>query len=160
MSTAAAPRLHPRSGWTPWPERLFGSVSPSPVWTGLGLSLLAFIPGLALTSLSGDLRAFTEPGLLQDRDARIVAFLCVLVGFLPACQQYLLRSAEANLNALAPSFVAGVDPIDTLELRRPNFWLWIVPGTLLMPAIAYAVDRDFSFYLQPEYFLQPMHWFQ
>lgn len=131
------------------------------MWTGVGLSLLSLALLVVVTGLSGEMQAILESGhgLLQHRDARIMLFLCVLAGFLPACQQYLLRCTQQNLSALERSS-GGVDPMASLELRRPNFWLWVLPGILALPAIAYAIDRDFGFYLQPEYFGQPMHWFE
>jgi hypothetical protein len=115
-----------------------------------------------MTALSGEMQIFTESGqsLLQYRDARIVVLLCVLVGFLPASQRYLLRSTQTNLRALEPLLPDAVDPVDSLELPRPSFWRCILPGILLLPAIAYAIDRDLSFYLQPEYYRLPIHWFQ
>jgi hypothetical protein len=102
---------------------------------------------------------FRESGsaLLGDRDARLAVLLCVLVGFLPASQQYMLRFTQANVRALEPLLGRGAE---SLTLPRPSFWACILPGLLAIPAIGYAIDRDLSFYLQPAYFAQPSHVFQ
>jgi hypothetical protein len=109
--------------------------------------------------LSEDMRTFaeSEEGLLQLRDARLALFLCALVGFLPASQQFVVRFTQANLRALEPLLGRGAE---SLELPRPGFWSCILPGILIAPAVAYGIDRDFSFYFQPAYLAQPVHIFQ
>jgi hypothetical protein len=69
----------------------------------------------------------------------------------------MLRFTQANLRALEPLLGRSAQP---LELPRPRFWVFILPGILAMPAIAYAIDRDFSLYIQPGYLAQPTHLFQ
>ena len=104
------------------------------------------------------MRTFAESdrGLLYERDARLAVLLCVLVGLIPASQQYMVRFTRANLRALEPSLSRGTE---VLELRRPGFWQCIVPGILMAPAIAYGIDRDLGFYLQADY-LTTIHAFQ
>ncbi len=145
--------------WQPWPERVFGKSPLSPLWLGVALSLCTLGLLIAVAVVGGELRTLSESGrgLLEERDARIALFLCVLVGLLPASQQYMLRFTRANLRALAPLLGDRVEP---LALPRPSFWLCILPGILTMPAIAYAIDRDLGFYFQPEYLAQPTHLFQ
>jgi hypothetical protein len=145
--------------WQPWPERIWGDLPVSPSWLGVAVSLFTLIVLIAVASVSDDLRAFSErgQGLLQERDARIAVFLCVCVGFLPASQQYMMRFTQANLRALEPLLGRNAE---SLQLSRPNFWVYILPGILAMPAIAYAIDRDFSIYFQRVYFAQATHLFQ
>ncbi len=145
--------------WQPWPERLFGKSPLSPLWGGVGISLLTLAVLGAVTGLGGEMADFRESGsaLLGDRDARLAVLICVLVGFLPASQQYMLRFTQANVLALEPLLGRAAEP---LTLPRPSFWACILPGLLAIPAIGYAIDRDLSFYLQPAYFSRLIHVFQ
>jgi hypothetical protein len=114
---------------------------------------------VGVASLGGEMRSFAESdrGILEERDARLAVFLCVLVGFVPVSQQYMVRFTQANLRALEPLLARGPE---SLELPRPSFWLCILPGLLTIPAIAYGIDRDLSFYLEPEYLARPSHIFR
>jgi hypothetical protein len=154
VSIAAANRVV----WTPWPERLPGKSSISPLWAGLSVSLATLLVLGSVWGLTGEMREFLESDLdiLQVRDARLALILCALVGFLPASQQYLMRATRDNLRDLEPLLARGAE---SLELARPSFWLCILPGLLVAPAVGYGIDRDLSLYLTPEY-LSLTHLFQ
>lgn len=145
--------------WHPWSERIFGKLQVSPIWVGAMVSLFTLAVLIAVSIASGELQTFVESshGLLADRDARLAVSLCVLVGLFPAAQLYMVRFTQANLRALEPLLARGAE---VLELPRPGFWQCILPGILLMPAIAYAVDRDVSMYFRADYLSGPIHLFQ
>lgn len=119
------------------------------MWLGASLVTLAAL--LVSWVLGGELAEFAKSGrgILEERDLRLALTLCALVGLIPASQQYMLGVTQANLRALEPLLGRGAE---SPELPRPSFWRCILPGILAMPAIAYAIDRDLSFYFQREYF--------
>ncbi|MCG8591409.1 MAG: hypothetical protein MJE66_19105 [Proteobacteria bacterium] len=146
-------------GWSPLAVRVYGALPGSPLWVGLGFSGLTLAVVLLATWLAGELSPYiaSERSLLDVRDARLALVLCALVGFLPTAQVLMLRFTRENLRALAPALGQAPAP---LRLPKPSFWRHTLPSLLVVPLIAFSIDRDLRLYLDPAYLAGPIHWFQ
>ena len=129
-----------------WLER-----APLPAWA-IGLAFVALVLGsvalaVALIQSPGGIE---RPGLLANRDLRFGLTLTVLAAYTPLSRYYLLRAAERNREALRRLLGAKVEP--ALAVAAP--WLpgWVAAlFVLVVPPIAFSVDRDPGLYLRAEY---------
>jgi hypothetical protein len=146
-------------GWSPWPYRRYERLTLPPLAIGALLSAAAFAILIVLAWTAGGMREFvhSDRSLLHERDARLAVYLCLLVGFLPTAQYYMVRLTRANLAALDPLLRRSAQPP---ALPRPNLWIVTIPSVLVFPLIALSIDRDPFFYFQRFYWAEGTHWFQ
>jgi hypothetical protein len=122
----------------PLPPALFGAL----VAAGL-LGLLAL-----LAVATGSFEHLAAEGLAwwQDRDGRVSVLVSLLAGAIPAALRYHELGTRRNLEALASANLwPGAPPaaLRSATAGSPRAALWFgLSGFLLIPFIAFTVDRD------------------
>jgi len=140
-----------------WSDWLFERVPLPPVVFGalLAAALLGLLALLAVATGALDRLAAEGSSWWQDRDGRVAALLALLAGTIPAALRYHELGTRRNLDALAAANLWPGGP--PAALRRatsgsPRAALWFgLSGFLLIPAVAYTVDRDAGLYFTARY---------
>jgi hypothetical protein len=126
----------------PLPPALFGAL--------FAAALLAVLALLALATGAFDRLAAEGLAWWQDRDGRVSVLVSLLAGTIPAALRYHELGTRRNLDALAAANLwPGAAPAElhssTPGSPRTAFWFGL-SGLLLIPIIAYTVDRDVGRY--------------
>jgi hypothetical protein len=129
----------------------------------LALALFALL--LALTWSSGDLGEFlaSEERWWEQRDARSVVLLTLVVAYLPLARRTVGRGGQANLAALRDALDWGPEGFDAALRRFPRASRRGAAragafGILCVPLTALLIDRDPSLYFQPGYWGGAQFW--
>lgn len=150
---------------TSFVDRMFDALPLAPV--SVSLALAAPLLGLILVTVwaTGDLGELMEQDerLWQNRDARVVALLALLLACLPAVRRYQNQGTGENLEQLGSSlrwppgeFEAATAPLQQIA-TKPQMRAGAL-GLLVIPVTALLVDRDPGLYFQRAYWGPGQFW--
>jgi hypothetical protein len=138
----------------PLPPALFGAL--------LSAALIGLLALLAAALGSFDRLAAQGTAWWQDRDARVSVLMSLLAGVIPAALRYHELGTRRNLEALASANLwPGAPPA---ALRNATSGTaraalsWGVSGFLLIPIVAFSVDRDVVRYFQASHWDLGVTW--
>ena len=147
-----------------WSDWIFERVPLPPAL--LGALLSAVLIGL-LVLLAAALGAFDRlaaEGIAwwQDRDGRVSVLVSLLAGAIPAALRYHELGTRRNLEALASANLwPGAPPaaLRSATAGSPRAALWTgLSGYVLIPIVAFSVDRDVDRYLQSSHWDLGVTW--
>jgi hypothetical protein len=138
----------------PLPPALFGAL--------LSSALLGLLVLLAFTTGAFDRLAAQGLAWWQDRDGRVSVLVSLLAGAIPAALRYHELGTRRNLEALAGANLwPGAPPaaLHSATSGNPRAALWFgLSGFLLIPFIAYTVDRDVARYFRASHWNLGVTW--
>jgi len=138
----------------PLPPALFGAL--------LSAALIGVLALLAGATGAFDRLAAQGIAWWQDRDGRVSVLLSLLAGAIPAALRYHELGTRRNLDALAAANLwPGAPPAAlrsaTSGSARAALWIGL-SGYLLIPIVAYSVDRDVARYFQASHWNLGVIW--
>jgi len=145
---------------------MFAATRVEPVWVGVGVALAIFVPLLIGAQLTGRLAELAKVGFFTVRDARTLTLFVALFAYTVTARRYVMLGAARAFEALRPVLEAqrGVDiaqlraeiidqPTNARTRRRRA-----LVSLAIAPVVAFAIDRDLSLYLIPEYWSYERTW--
>jgi hypothetical protein len=124
--------------------------------------LLALLAVLASAMGAFDRLAAEGIAWWQDRDGRVSVLVSLLAGAVPAALRYHELGTRRNLEALAAADLwPGAPPaaLRTATPGSPRAALWFgLSGFLLIPIVAYSVDRDAARYFTASHWNLGVTW--
>ena len=117
-----------------------------------------------LASATGAFDRLAAEGLAwwQDRDGRVSVLVSLLAGAIPAALRYHELGTRRNLEALATANLwPGAPPaaLRSATSGSPRAALWFgLSGFLLIPIVAFSVDRDVARYFQASHWDLGVTW--
>jgi hypothetical protein len=138
----------------PLPPALFGAL--------LACALLGLLALIAVATGALDRLAAQGLAWWQDRDGRVSVLVSLLAGTIPAALRYHELGTRRNLEALAEANLwQGAAPADLrcATSGSPRAALWFgLSGCLLIPIVAYCVDRDVARYFTSSHWDLGVSW--
>jgi hypothetical protein len=138
----------------PLPPALFGAL--------LSAALLGLLALLALATGAFDRLAAEGLAWWQDRDGRVSVLVSLLAGAIPAALRYHELGTRRNLEALASANLwPGAPPpaLRSATSGSPRAALWFgIVGYLLIPIVAFSVDRDVVRYFHASHWNLGVTW--
>ena len=147
-----------------WSDWFFERVPLPPAVFGAALTavLLGLLALLAVATGALDRLAAEGSAWWQDRDFRVAALLALLAGTIPAALRYHELGTRRDLEALARANLWRGNEPDALRRATcgdPRAALVFgASGFLLLPAVAYTVDRDAGLYFTADYWRLGQIW--
>jgi len=138
----------------PLPPALFGVL--------LSIALLGLLVLLAFATNAFDRLAAEGLAWWQDRDGRVSVLVSLLAGAIPVALRYHELDTRRNLEALAAANLWPGAPPDALRSAtagRPRTALWFgLSAFLLIPFMAFTIDRDVVRYFQGSHWNLGVTW--
>src|SRR5258705_1116868 len=138
----------------PLPPALFGAL--------LAAGLIGLLAALAVVTGAFDRLAVRNLTWWQSRDGRIAVLVALLAGTIPAALRYHELGTRRNLEALAAANLwPGAPPaaLHSATAGSPRAALWLgLSGYLLIPIVAYTVDRDVARYFTSSHWNLGVTW--